>query len=257
MAKANVTRLFSLNVAASAGRPLRVMAMGDSVMAYAQTGLAAALQATGVVRTSSMAFPGWGLTTSPTWRTNIPAEIRTHRPQVVIGTWGWDQNAARADPARYRRLLDQALALLLAPGNGVRGVVFLQYPPVGQHFGESVAQWNAINAAEDAWNDVVASEAAQHPRTIGYLPVASSLELDGRYATWLPDANGTMQRVRTIDAVHLCPAGTARLAAAVLTDLQSAWDLPDTHGLWWAENWTGNALYDTPPGTCPADHPPG
>ena len=65
---------FGLPRVPSAGDPLRVLVIGDSVMDDAEPGLAAALQSTGVVRVTNTAAPWWGLTTSH-WQGDWPALI--------------------------------------------------------------------------------------------------------------------------------------------------------------------------------------
>ena len=64
------------------------------------------------------------------------------------------------------------------------------------------------------------------PGRVMYLPVASSLLLDGtRFSAWLPPVGDPhapkdqWTRVRKLDNVHLCPEGSARYARAILTDL--------------------------------------
>ncbi len=233
--------------------------MGDSVMQFAGPGIEAALDSTGEVRTSSIAYPGWGLTTIAQWRTELPAAIAKFKPNIVMGTWSWDKEMALDHPTAYRRLLHQALSVILAPGNGVRGMIFLQFPAVGpnlQHIVQNAAGSKEINHALEAWNGIVASEATQHPGSVGYLPVASSIELGGGFTTWLPDASGEWVRVRSTDDFHLCPAGTARYASAILTDLNTNWELPAPKRKWWRETWIHDPLYYYN-GLCPNDHPPG
>ena len=161
---ATPTKLFALDTLPSASRPLRIMFIGDSVMQFATTGLVAALKDTRVVSTSSVVYPGWGLTTDKYWRTQIPEFIKTYKPDIVMGTWSWDRKFAAKDPAAYRKLLDQALDLILAPHNGVQGMVFLQFPKIVTP---------SANRDLQAWNAIVASEARRLPGRVGYLPVAS------------------------------------------------------------------------------------
>jgi len=248
-------RVFALAKPPTPAHPLRVLFVGDSVMQFAVTGLRPAFASTGVIRTASMAYAGWGLTTDKHWRTQLRARIARFKPDVVMGTWSWDKTEAATDPAAYRKLLNAALTVILAPGNGVQGMIFLQFPLAGVTFGESVRGVAAEDRSLQAWNAIVASEAAARPRDVGYLPVATSIELDGQYATWLPNASGGWVRVRSTDAFHLCPAGTARYAGAVLTDLQARWGLPVSTKKWWEEPWTHGLMYYYD-GICPNDHPP-
>jgi len=82
-----------------------------------------------------------------------------------------------------------------------------------------------------SWNAAVEQASAIFPGKVMYLPVASSLEIDGRYTNWLP-STGTKStdlkhwvRVRTSDGVHLCPPGITRYAAPVLQDLTELFHL--------------------------------
>jgi peptidoglycan/LPS O-acetylase OafA/YrhL len=235
--------------------PLRVLVIGDSVMDDAEPGLAALLQSTGVVRVTNTAAPWWGLTQSH-WQTDWPALIARVRPEVVIGTWGWDLAQAQADPAAYGQLLDRAVSELLSPGDGVAGVVLLQYPRIGPHPGFDAATLANEETAREAWNGVAAAVAAARPGAVSYLAVAGALELHGRYATWLPGADGRWSRARMIDDVHPCPTGAARLASAVDGLIGPAWHLPGPAPGWWKGPWVHDPRYNDPLGSCPADHPP-
>jgi peptidoglycan/LPS O-acetylase OafA/YrhL len=246
------TDLFRLPTPPTTARPLRVMFVGDSVMEFAATGLKPALQATRVIKASSAAIPGWGLTSYSLWRSRLQADINRLRPQVVMGTWSYDRVPATDDPTAYARLLGDFLDAVLAPGNGVQGVVFLEFPEVGSPFTSRPA--TTTNQQIQVWNDAVRSAAARRPARVGFLAVAHSVELNGNYSQWLPDARGRWVRVRSTDNFHLCPAGTARYAAAVLTDLEYAWNVPVPSRAWWTEGWTHNYLYLS--GDCPKDQPP-
>jgi hypothetical protein len=249
-------RLFALGKPPTPTHPLRVLFLGDSVMHFAVSGLRPAFASTGVIRTASMTYSGWGLTTDKHWKVQLRARIARFKPDVVMGTWSWDKTEAATHPAAYRKLLDAALAVILTPGDGVQGVIFLQFPLAGVTLGNTVRDVAATNRSLQAWNGIVASEAGARPRDIGYLPVASSIELDGQFTTWLPDDSGQWVRVRSTDAFHLCPAGTARYAGAVLTDLQARWALPVSTEKWWEEPWTHGLMYRLD-GICPDDHPAG
>ena len=235
--------------------PLRVLVIGDSVMDDAEPGLAALLKSTGVVRVTNTAAPWWGLTQSR-WQTDWPALIARVRPEVVIGTWGWDLAQARADPAANGRLLDRAVGVLRSPGDGVAGVVLLQYPRIGPHPGFDAATLAGEETARQAWNSVAAAEAAARPGDVSYLPVGGALELHGQYATWLPGADGRWSRARMIDDVHPCPTGAARLASAVGGLIGPAWRLPAPAAGWWKGPWVHDPRYNEPSGSCPDDHPP-
>ncbi|HZT64904.1 MAG TPA: acyltransferase family protein [Acidimicrobiales bacterium] len=244
---------FRLPRVPTAADPLRVLVVGDSVMNDTEPALAAVLESTNVVRVTNTAAPWWGLTQSK-WRTDWPALIAQDRPEVVIGTWGWDIGAAASDPAGYAALLDSAVATLV--DHGVDGMVLVQYPKIGPHPGFDSATLATVERDRQAWNSVAAAEAARRPGTVAYLPVAAALELHGQYATWLPGPDGRWTRARMIDDVHPCPTGAARTSAAVEALLAPAWSLPAPAPTWWQGSWVHDPRFDEPPGSCPDDQPP-
>jgi len=250
-------------VVVSRAHRLRVLTFGDSVMSFAERGLATALGDTGEVAVGKAARAGWGLE-RPGDAALLARHIHNFQPQVLLGTWSWDAGAAAGDPAAYRTLLDAAIRRWLGEGR-VFGVVFLQMPL----FGPGAAAYGAGFAAAvtdiPAWNAAVRQAAAAFPGKVAYLPVGAAVELDGRYTTWLP-ATGRASappaawvRVRTADDVHLCPPGITRYAAAALADLTPMLHLsPPSPGWWSSKAITLGGL--GPPNSlalsCPVDHPP-
>jgi peptidoglycan/LPS O-acetylase OafA/YrhL len=244
----------------TARAPLRVTLLGDSVMWVQAPAVTAALEATGAVAVTDMSFPGWGLSTDPSWPATVPAMLERTRPQLVVATWSWDDNWLLNDPAGYRASLERFLALLLHPTGGapaVGAVVLEQFPPLGplpQASGGAAGQARRVDGVR-AWNALAASMPARFPGRVLYLPLAPAVEHDGAYATWLR-AGGGWVRVRSVDATHFCPAGAARYAAALLWDLSSEVQLPPAVPGWWSGSWVRSVAYDSPPGACPADSPP-
>jgi hypothetical protein len=114
-----------------------------------------------------------------------------------------------------------------------------------------------------AWNKIAATMPTDFPGRVMYLPLASSILLDGHYSTWLPPEgrphapSSQWIRARKLDNVHLCPEGSARYGDALLADMTSLFGLaPATPG--WAQgSWTSDPDFNDPPGACPDDHPPG
>ncbi len=153
----------------------------------------------------------------------------------------------------------------MAPGDGVAGVVFTQFPPTGPVLAQTQAQAIASDAqraaGQRAWDQIVRSLPAAFPGRVMYLPVAPSVLLDGKFTTWLPPSTDPdaprdqWVRVRMIDDVHLCPAGAVRYADAVLADLTPLFHLAPARAGWWDQTWVNDPRYNTPPGSCPDDHP--
>jgi len=249
----------------SAQAPLQVMLIGDSVMNVAAPGLAAALGATGEATVSDRAIDGFGLANATNWRTSIPTLIGQVHPDLILATWSWDDSWALRDPRGYKAELEQAVRLMLAPGDGVAGVLFTEFPPTGPVLAQTRAQAAAEDAqraaGQRAWDDVVRTLPAAFPGRVMYLPVASSVLLDGRFTSWLPPPTDPgapadrWVRVRMVDHVHLCPAGVVRYADAVLADLTPLMHLTPAQPGWWNQTWVNDPRYNTPPGACPDDHP--
>jgi lysophospholipase L1-like esterase len=147
----------------------------------------------------------------------------------------------------------------------VEGVIFTQFPIDGpvKGAGGVVSRVLARERKEgtDAWNAIAAEMAKSFPGKVMYLPVASSLLLDGRFSTWLPPLGEPSApkdqwiRARKLDNVHLCPEGAARYARAILTDLTDVIKLAPAPASWAQGSWTTNPDYNDPPGACPDDHP--
>jgi peptidoglycan/LPS O-acetylase OafA/YrhL len=253
-----------------AAHPLRVVAFGDSIMTLAQYGIQAALQTTKEVVFGRAADPGWGLT-MPDGSAVLRHIVRAFHPQILVGTWSWDAPAALTDPAGYQATLDAAIRRTLTPGDGVLGIIFLQLPALGVDpltATETPAEQQVLAeriAGVPAWNHAVQEAAATFPGKVMYLPVASSLEIDGAFTKWLPPhdkwsaAPARWVRVRTLDGVHLCPAGITRYAAPVFQDLTAIFHLPTVPYAWWHSPLITANLYENSTSlasSCPDDHPP-
>jgi peptidoglycan/LPS O-acetylase OafA/YrhL len=256
----------------SPAHPLRVLVLGDSVMHDASFGISAALQATGEAIVAPRTIDGFGLVNATNWPTAIPDLIRQTGAQLIVASWSWDQDGpttpnALHQPARYTTLLRRAVATMLAPGNGVDGVIFTESPQSGflegPDPGAAVAYNEMRRQGVVAWNAIAAAMTASFPRRVMYFPVAGSLVFDGKYSAWLPPEGnrhappGEWTRVRKLDNVHLCPEGSARYADALLSDMIAVFDLTPPAGNWSQGSWTRAPAFNDPPGACPDDHPPG
>ena len=261
-----------LAVAPSPADPLRVMVLGDSVMHDASYGITAALGATGEATVATRTIDGFGLTTATNWHTSLPNLIAQTHAQLIVASWSWDQYGpttpnALHEPAAYTALLRSAVATMLTPGNGVEGVIFTEFPQSGEIPAANPADQAPYNRARTAgviaWNNIAKSMAADFPGQVMYFPLADSILLNGRYAAWLPPEGDPHAppsdwiRVRKLDKVHLCPEGSARYAAALLTDMTQVFGLTPATGDWSQGSWTSDPNFNNPPGACPNDHPSG
>ena len=242
--------------------PWRIWILGDSVIADASPGITAALQSTGEATVvANTAFGGWGLTTDHAWPGDAEQIIAQEHPQVVIGTWSWDNTAAAADPAAYEARLRSALDVLLQPGDGVDLVVLMQFPPPGPPTRvidptQQRLAWAHQIDQQNAWDREARAVAAEFPGRALYLSTGSLFAPSGRFITWMRDPSGAWLRIRKVDNVHMCPYGAAEWGALTTQDLTSALGLGPMTGPWQLGPWTKDRRYNDPPGACPADQPP-
>jgi peptidoglycan/LPS O-acetylase OafA/YrhL len=261
------------------GDPLRVGVLGDSLARISEPGIAAALGATGEITVSNSAFTGFGLNRTFGGKTASQA-IRTligdTHPQLVLATWSWDGTCTPSQPpptgknrtytcalersSAYTAMLETAVRLLLGP-LGVSGVIFMQFPTTGPHVLESAETVSKDVAGEQAWDRIAKSMASIFPKQVMYVPIGASVLLDGTtYTTWLPPsgrpdaAKDTWVRVRMTDGTHMCPAGVARYADALLTDMTTVFTLAPAASGWATQSWTQAPTF-TQGGKCPDDHP--
>jgi peptidoglycan/LPS O-acetylase OafA/YrhL len=241
--------------------PLRAMTVGDSVMVDGEVGIQAALQATGVVKVTTHGFPGWGLVNDTNFKGDLAGAVAEDHPEVILMMWSWDNALAKEDPVTFRKLLTEAIDVMLAPGDGVDGIAILQFPKVGPNDAiiDPAQRQQAEESAEtnrQAFDRIVSALPSQYPGRITYLPVASSLEVNGQFSPWLHTTDGGWIRARKTDNVHLCPAGAAVLGAAVTSELSPMFHLPPPAPGWINAGWTDDQGRFGPNGVCPNDQPP-
>lgn len=245
----------------SPARPLRVITIGDSVMVEAELGIKAALQATGEATVSTHSFPGWGLTTDTNFVKDLDEIIQQTHPQLIIAMWSWDNAFSYHHPKQYQALVNEFVTAMLAPGNGVDGIALVQFPSVGgldAIIDPAVRNNVAILQARytRAFTAIVKALPREYPGHVTYLPVASSLDVDGHYSAFLPTVSGGWIRARKTDNTHLCPAGAAVLGAAITQQLRPMFGLAPPAPGWINSSWTSDAYrYNTPAGECPNDQP--
>jgi peptidoglycan/LPS O-acetylase OafA/YrhL len=192
--------------------PLRVAFIGDSLLYYAFSGITAGLASTGEVRSTSIAFPGWGLVgiTSPSTGlvTNLsPAGIAARinqlgvlrsafRPDVVIGTWTWDNQFAAESPSQYDQILERAVTTLITGPGAAKGVILVPFPTPGaipDYYHADIQSALFDNA--DAWNKAIRTVQDRMPGKVMVIPVGNSVLLNGKFAMWLPPETRRMPHV--------------------------------------------------------------
>jgi hypothetical protein len=231
-------------------------------MADSAPGVTAALESTGDVQVvANSSFGGWGLSTDRTWATDLPQIISQYHPEMVIGTWSWDDELAQQNPQAYLVELVQALQTILTPGDGVDLVVLLEFPQVGPnpYILDPLAQaaaWTAQNARQGIWNDLAQKAVALFPGQAMYLQTDQLFAPHGRFFTWNKTANGTWVRARKLDNTHMCPYGSAEIGALVTNDLTPVLGLPALAPGWELGSWVHDPNFNDPVGACPDDQPP-
>ncbi|MGA7417217.1 MAG: acyltransferase family protein, partial [Acidimicrobiales bacterium] len=242
--------------------PVRVGIFGDSVMVDSSLGITAALQSTGAMSVvTNTAFPGWGLTRDPAWPADLLPTVAASHPQIMIGTWYWDDRVAHADPAAYRARLERAMRALLAPGDGVELIVLLQYPQTGPNPSitdpaQQEADWARGEAWQVAWNTAAREAVKAFPGHAIYLTTEQLFAPDGRFLAWMRTSQGTWVRARKVDDDHMCPYGAAAFGALLTEDFTPLLHLPAMRPGWEYGSWTSDPRYNDPPGACPGDQPP-
>jgi peptidoglycan/LPS O-acetylase OafA/YrhL/lysophospholipase L1-like esterase len=225
--------------AATAAAPLRILLVGDSVSYDAEPAMLAALNATGAATASGASKAGFGLSVSTfDWRTTWPRLVREHRPELVVASFGgWDEPFIAAQPEAYAGLLDEAIAVLSADGARV------------------LLAGQQVNVDRDGTPRARASRAAfraavdRHAPTTAFVDLDPALTPGGVFAPHLDGPRGP-ERVRKLDGTHLCPAGAARVARAVLDAITPAWRLPPPDPAWRAGDWALSERF-AEPGVCP------
>ena len=79
-----------------------------------------------------------------------------------MASWSWDDYGpttpnALHQPAQYTKLLRRAVATMLAPGNGVEGVIFTQFPRARRDPSSTAQTRRSVRLPErvlgnNAWN---------------------------------------------------------------------------------------------------------
>ncbi|MGO9913038.1 MAG: hypothetical protein ACLPQS_18005 [Acidimicrobiales bacterium] len=240
--------------APSKAHPLRIILFGDSVMRGDAPAITAALESTGVVQVDDAGFDGWGLTTDKDWRQNVPPAIEGDHAALVIAMWSFDGSFLMRHPTEYRQWLSEFVRLVVAQ-RGVAGLMFQEFPALGPppvtNPVVAARDGAASNIPVDAWDNLARSLVTLVPKRVMYLPLGPAVERAGRFQFLLPpgdDWSLPMQewvRVRMDDSVHFCPAGAARYAAALMSDLTALYHLPKPAPGWSTGSWTKGSDYES------------
>ena len=241
--------------------PLRVTLIGDSLLRYASQGIEQMFAATGEATVATTAVEGFNISTmTPTERATWVATVRSTKPDLVMGTWQWDNGMAALHPKEFQALLDSVVTGILAQPGGAQGIIFLQFPAWGPRPAAIVDQrgenYNQ-DAGRYAMEEAQKREAALHPGKVMYLPIAPSvLGVHGKFTWFLPvnpnKPSEGYQRVRWTDGTHFCPAGVVRYGSALMADMTNIFGLAAPASSWVNGSWVSNPDFENGWNLCPA-----
>jgi hypothetical protein len=209
----------------SAADPLRILVVGDSIGSSVGYALAERLDASGLARTVVDGRPDTGLSRPDyfDWNVQLRADLARVNPDVVVVMLGGNDAQSFVDHGRvvtlgtpewlsaYRARV-QAFSALAAAGG--RRLAWIGLPVM-----RSATFSTDARMLDGAYHSVVAD--LPHGRYVDtWATLANGA---GRYADYLPDAQGRLQLVRQPDGVHLAAGGTARVSAALIAAMRAAW----------------------------------
>lgn len=263
--------------------PLRVGFIGDSLLDYSYPGIAAGLRSTGEIETESIASPGWGLvgesgssggltTASPSQIASRMRSLATFRtqfhPDVVVGTWTWDNAFAAQEPMEYGRILQQAVTVLTEGVGAAKGVILVPFPtpgPAPAYYQPDIQPDLFSTQAEKAWDRAIVQVQSRVPGKVMVIPVGDSVLLNGKFTSWLPPGSwpeapySEWVQVRMADNTHLCQNGVVRFTSALVADFQALFGVGPATTRWVNGPWVRSLIYVTREGateTCSMTHPP-
>ncbi len=218
------TTLPPLNYHPTPASPLRVLIVGDSVGLDLGQPLVNALGAYGDVTTYLDGRIDTGLTRPDyfNWPAELQVDLANQQPQLVVVMIGANDPQGIVTPtgsiAFGQPGWDQAysarVAAFIAEANAAGAhVLWVGMPPM-QNPGLD-AELHHLNSLVEAQVAATKDGGATY---LSSVPALGDQHHD--FAAYLTDASGAVINVRTPDGIHLTPAGGARLAAAVVADLQ-------------------------------------
>jgi uncharacterized protein len=209
--------------------PLRVLVVGDSFATDIGYGLARAFN-THVVSLTLHGVISSGLSRPDfyPWPQKLQQDVDKLNPEVVVIMIGGNdfhsvllpngQNISFAPGKAWRSAyIFRVTQFLQGAAAGATRVAWVGLPIMGNKgYSKDVERFNSVY-----------SQVAEGFKNVVYI---DSWDLfankQGKYAAYLPDANGDLQPVRTADNIHLTPQGNDRLAAYTITVMKGAWRLP-------------------------------
>ena len=198
---------------------LRVILAGDSVMNGLAPAVATGLNEGGEGDAKFELAPSVSRDAASRvlWQSQL-AEFRPDLVVMLIGTWERaNPDFQPGDPgwaAAYQAdVLDPFASMVADAGAKLLWIGMPAVPTESDNL-----QLAALNAQFEAL--------ANRSGDVDYLDAGDYLNgPDGRWVDALPAEDGSTQRVRRVDGLHLCPAGAERLAIPVLQAIQAQWNV--------------------------------
>ncbi|HMQ25361.1 MAG TPA: hypothetical protein PKA98_05195 [Acidimicrobiales bacterium] len=219
--------------------PLRVVLAGDSVMNGLAPAVATALNEGGDSQVQFDLAPSIARDTAS--RVLWQQQLETTRPDLVVMLIGtWERGDANFQPGhpnwapQYQaQVLDPFAEMVTDAG---AQILWIGMPAVES--GADTLQLVALNSQFRAL--------AERDDDVDYVEGGDYLNgPDGGYTDRLPGADGTLERVRRLDGLHLCPEGSERLAVPVLEYAQQQWNVAVAPG-WETMPWREPPTLDKP-----------
>jgi uncharacterized protein len=214
-----------LNLNPTPASPLRVLIVGDSVGLDLGQPLVNALGAYGDVTTYLDGRIDTGLSRPDyfDWPAELRIDLANQQPQLVIVMIGANDAQGLVTPngsihfgqPGWDQAYSARVAAFIAEANAAGAhVLWVGMPPM---------QNPLLDAALNHLNALVRTQVAE-TRLHGAAYISSVPALGDKhpkYTAYLVNASGAVINIRTPDGIHLTPDGGARLAAAVINDMES------------------------------------
>jgi hypothetical protein len=223
---------------------LRVILAGDSVMNGLAPAVATALNEGGESEAKFELTPSIArdAASKVLWQNQL-ASFHPDLVVMLIGTW--ERSSGDFDPgdpgwsARYQsEVLDPFAAMVTDAG---AKVLWIGMPAVPDD--AVTLQFVALNSEFEAL--------AERNDDVDYIEGGEYLNgPDGKWTDVLPAADGTPERVRRTDGLHLCPGGSQRLAEPVVAAIQAQWNIAI------GDNWQNGPWRQPPTLAKPEECPP-
>ena len=212
-------------VTPSAAHPLVLLKIGDSLGEELGFGLRDLLTNVRYVTVLQEAIGDSGLARPDfyNWPLHLRLELAQYHPSAVVVMLGGDDGQGFVDSGRtvefgtslWSSIYSERVAAIMAEATASGAhVLWVGLPIMGSaYFSSEMAKMNAIYVAE----------ARQHPG-VTFVPTWNLFANSaGAYSAYLPGPSGQLELMRNPDGVHFSGAGEDRLAATVISGMNSAW----------------------------------